>query len=143
MLLAFDISLPFCSLICIHCIILNFLNLGFILNFFILDTIYTILNTTIYTMTGTSIPPLLYLHLYWEYSSQQYYLHLDYEHFSTHTLGKPFPPDGFSTTNTEGCFLGTLPFGLGCAVSTTFGIPASSMFILFLSFITIWCRHNI
>ena len=46
--------------------------------------------------------------------------------------GKPFRPGGFSATNTEGRFLGTLPFGFGCALGTTFGIPASFVCTLFL-----------
>ena len=75
-----------------------------------------------------------------------HYLHYDWDFFFTLVLGilfptvlftlalgtllntyfgKPFPPGGFSATNTEGGFLGTLPFGLGCALGTTFGIPVS------------------
>ena len=54
------------------------------------------------------------------------------EHFLSYTLVNHFLLVASVLQNTEDGFLGTLPFGLGCATSTTFGIPASFKCILFL-----------
>ena len=115
----------FLLLICFHWIILNFFYPGHYWHHFVchfLNTsIYTLIpHYFIYTCTGNTIP----------FSTIYTWIRNTFNIY----FGKPFSPGGFSATDTDGGFLGTLPCGLGCALGTTFGIPASFKSIIFLLF---------
>ena len=130
-LLSIEISLPFCSWILFTALFWTFCTWAFFWTFWSW-ALFTPFWTPLFTLwlgiwfstalfaliLGILIPTALFM--------------LGLGTLLNTYFGEPFPPGVFSATNTEGEFLGTRNFGLGCALGTTFGIPASFKCIIFL-----------